>query len=383
MAGNDISVSIGADIGPLRSALQEAGAACQQAAGAISSTAAEIADGMKRAFASLAGAADPAVQALKGVEQAASQAGQQVVQQHQQTTSELSGLDQDYEARKRQLQVQELADRVAHDETIIRALTARLDRQLQEHRNYAGNVRSVHQAAADDIGKIWDRAGSQIEHALMTSLNRMIVSGRNFQATMRSLAQQVETALLTAIENSVVKWITGESTKTAATVAGATARQSAEEAAGSEGLASMALKAIKFIVNDAAQTFAGIFAFLSPEMGPAAAGPAAAGEATVMAVAGNLTSAAGGAWSLPGDMLVFAHREESILPAQIAGPMRDFFTGRAGGGADASAGDVHFHVHAMDSRDVANFFKRNAGTLAKVLRGEQRNFNPALASAFR
>jgi hypothetical protein len=380
MADNQISVSVGADIGPLQTALQAAGAACETAATAISGTAGEIADGVKRAFGSLASAAEPASQALKSLNQVAAETGFQVVQQHEQTMSAMSALDQDYETRKRQLEIQALADQVAHDEAVIQQLQARLDRELAAHQAHVNNLRGLHQSAANDIGKIWDQAASQIEKSLMTSFNRMIVSGKNFQTTMRSIAQQVETALLTAVEKTVLSWLTGESTMTAGTVAGTTARRAAEESAGSAGLASMALKAIKFIFNDAAQTFAGIFAFLSPEMGPAAAGSAATGSATVMAAASSVLSAAGGAWSLPSDMLVLAHREESILPAHIAGPMRDFFTGRVEGGG---GGDVHFHVHAMDSRDVASFFKRNGGALARALKGEQRNFNTTLASSFR
>ncbi|HXP74618.1 MAG TPA: hypothetical protein VN823_10775 [Stellaceae bacterium] len=370
MADNQISVTISADVAPLQSALQQASSAFESAAGTISSAASEIAANAKQAFDALA--------------ETARQASQTLVQTTQQTATQSLQAEQDYEARKRELQIQALAEEVARDEARIQQLTARLDRQLAEHQKYADNVRGVHRAAADDIAKIWDQAASQIDHALMSGFNRMIVSGGNFQQQMRKIAAQVETALLTAVEKTVLSWITGENAKTAATVAGTTARTAAEQSSGSVGLASMALKAIKAIANDAWQTFAGIFAFLSPEMGPAAAGPAAAGSATVMAAAGSIVSAAGGAWSLPNDMLVLAHREESILPAHIAGPMRDFFEGAgAGNGANAPARDVNFHVYAMDSRDVMNFFKRNGGTLAKVLKGEQRNFNPALASAFR
>src|SRR5579883_730503 len=278
MADNQISVTVSADVAPLQSALQQASSAFQSAAGVIASTASEIANNAKQAFDGMAAAARQTSQALL---QASQQLGQS------------------------------------------------LDRQLAEHRNYAENVRNLHRAAAGDVAKIWDQAGSQIEHTLMASFNRMIVSGGNFRQQMQRIAAQVQTALLTAIEKTVLSWITGENAKTAATVAGTAARSAAEEAAGSAGLASMALKALKAIVHDASQTFAGIFAFLAPEMGPAAAGPAAAGEAMVMAAAGEIVSAAGGAWSLPGDMLVFAHQGESILPAHIADPMRDFFTSAA------------------------------------------------------
>ena len=62
--------------------------------------------------------------------------------------------------------------------------------------------------------------------------------------------------------------------------------------------------------------FGGIFAFLAPIMGPAAAGPAAAGEAAVMAAAGGIASAAGG-WVVPSDQIAMVHQNEMILPAHI------------------------------------------------------------------
>jgi hypothetical protein len=374
MADNQISVTISADVAQLQSALQQASSAFESAAGTISSMANAMAATAKQAFDGLAATAQQASMAL-------SQATQQAVQQVQQTARQSLQVQRDYEAQKSQLQIKALQEEVARDEQRIQQLTSRLDRQLAEHQKYAENVRNVHRAAADDIARIWNQAANQIDHALMSSFNRMIVSGGNFQKQMQKIAQQVETALLTAVEKTVLSWISGENAKTAATVAGTTARSAAEQSSQGMGLAAMALKAIKAIANDAWQTFAGVFAFLSPEMGPAAAGPAAASSAAVMAVTGNIASAAGGAWSLPSDMLVLAHQDESILPAHIAGPMRNFFT-NLGNGSGAS-GDVNFHVYAMDSRDVMNFFKRNGGTLAKVLKSEQRNFNPALASAFR
>ena len=70
-----------------------------------------------------------------------------------------------------------------------------------------------------------------------------------------------------------------------------------------------------------AQAFSGIFAFLAPIMGPAAAGPAAAGEATVMAAADGIASAAGG-WMVPSDQLAMVHQNEMILPAKSAKAFR-------------------------------------------------------------
>ncbi len=114
-----------------------------------------------------------------------------------------------------------------------------------------------------------------------------------------------------------------ETAKTSAVVAEAAARNAAEQSAQSTSLVGMAEQAVKAIANDASTTFAGVFAFLSPEMGPAAAGPAAAASAAVASAAGSIASAAGGWDSVPYDgAMARLHFEEMVLPRDIANPLR-------------------------------------------------------------
>jgi hypothetical protein len=135
------------------------------------------------------------------------------------------------------------------------------------------------------------------------------------------------------------------------------------------GLALKALNALKSIVTDSAQAFAGIFAFLAPIMGPAAAGPAAAGEATVMAAAGGIASAAGG-WVVPSDQLAMVHQNEMILPANISQGLRSMISTNGGGGAGSP---VVINVSAIDSHDVKRFFHSNGSLLVAALNKAMRN----------
>ena len=172
-----------------------------------------------------------------------------------------------------------------------------------------------------------------------------------------------------ATETGGLLWhLATEQTKTEASVTGAAARQAAETSSSGLGLVSMAADAIKWIMNSAWKTFAGIFGFLAPEMGPAAVGPATAGEVLVAATAGNVLSAAGGAWNLPGG-LVLTHPQESILPADISGRMRDFF----GGGGSAGGVNVHLTVNAVDGRSVKQFFKQNMPALSSSIAAAVRD----------
>lgn len=181
-----------------------------------------------------------------------------------------------------------------------------------------------------------------------------------------------QNSVLELLGKTLARWLGFETAKTAATETGAATRTAAEQSASAVSMASAALKAIKSIINDAAQTFAGVFAFLAPEMGPAAAGPAAASSAVVMGATANILSAAGGLWSVPADMLALVHKQETIVPASVAAPMRDFFTS---GGAAARGGSYAITIQAIDTQSGAQFLMNNAGAIVKSLAREMRNGN--------
>jgi hypothetical protein len=210
----------------------------------------------------------------------------------------------------------------------------------------------------------------------------MIMGTTTWQKAVRRLSQMALTDMINLAQKQLAQWLASELGMTTATEAGAATRTAAEQGASTASLASVALKAIKMIANDALQTFAGVFAFFSPEMGPAAAAPAAASAAAVSSAAGAIAFAERGMWSVPSDTMAFIHKQESVLPAHIAQPMRDFFTG---GGAAAGGGGGNFAItiQAIDTQSGAQFLMNNAGTIAQGLAREMRNGNAALRSAMK
>ena len=128
--------------------------------------------------------------------------------------------------------------------------------------------------------------------------------------------------------------------------------------------------AVKSITTDSAQAFSGIFGFLAPLMGPAAAGPAAAGEATVMAAASGIASAAGG-WVVPSDQLAMVHQNEMILPAGISQGLQNMIAGNGGSGTGVTP--IVVNVSAIDSQDVRRFFQSNGSLLVGALNKAMRN----------
>lgn len=272
------------------------------------------------------------------------------------------------------------------------ALAGGSDRAARAQQRAAERAGATTLAAFAPIGRAWDVMVSGIlmgtqtwEQAVHRAIANMLIAeieadakwlGSRMLVNALGLASDTRTA-----QGGMVAWLLADQTKTEATQAGAAARAAAETAGQSGGLAQIAGNALKAISAFAGETFGGIFAFLAPTMGPAAAGPAAAGEAAVMAQA-TFASFDGGAWRLPSDMLALVHAGETIVPAGPAQALRSFFESgaaerRAGGSA---GGEVHVHLNvaAMDSRDVKRFFADNRDHLASALRGAWRDAQASL-----
>jgi hypothetical protein len=183
------------------------------------------------------------------------------------------------------------------------------------------------------------------------------------QKAVANIAQSILAEFVNLGVKMVTNWIASELAMSTATEAGAAARTAASGEGMAAGLAIKAANAIKSIATDSAQAFSGIFAFLAPIMGPAAAGPAAAGEATVMAAASGIASAAGG-WMVPS-----VHQNEMILPANISQGLQNMISANGGAGAGA----VVVNVSAIDSQDVKRFFQSNGSLLVSAVNKAMRN----------
>jgi len=120
-----------------------------------------------------------------------------------------------------------------------------------------------------------------------------------------------------------------EDQKTAATAAGATERVAVQQAASAEGMAADAATGSAQIMNDAYKAAAGAYNAVVgiPIVGPILA-PIAAGVAFgAVAAFDTLTSAEGGDYNTPGGFYQL-HKQEAVMPASVANPMRDFFKGQ-------------------------------------------------------
>jgi hypothetical protein len=234
----------------------------------------------------------------------------------------------------------------------------------------------------------------EVGNALKIAENWIVTELVKTAATRQGAAARgaAETAsqggFLAMIAEQLARWLGLEIGKTAATDAGEATRAATQTATSAAGLAAMVARGFAQIEIDAAVAAAGAMAATAaiPVVGPALAPEvAAATYAETMGWAagmgGGIASAAGGMWDVPGTMLSLLHPEESVIPASVANPMRDFFSGGAAAGA---GGDIHIHgplVSAIDTQTGAQFLKNNMRAIAKGLASELRNFNSNLTPA--
>jgi hypothetical protein len=240
--------------------------------------------------------------------------------------------------------------------------------ELVAYQRFQSEKENLDSRAVQTSQRTWQSLMQPIQRAFDTSITGMILGTTTLQKAVANIAQSILAEFVNLGVKMVTNWIASELAMSTATEAGAAARTAASGEGMAAGLAIKAANAIKSIATDSAQAFSGIFAFLAPIMGPAAAGPAAAGEATVMAAASGIASAAGG-WMVPSDQLAMVHQNEMILPANISQGLQNMISANGGAGAGA----VVVNVSAIDSQDVKRFFQSNGSLLVNAVNKAMRN----------
>lgn len=159
-----------------------------------------------------------------------------------------------------------------------------------------------------------------------------------------------------------------ETQKTAATATGVSARTAATVAGASAGKAAQSIAAASTISQDAAQAAAGTYSAVAqiPIIGPYLAPEAAMGAYAAVMAYGTLASAEGGQWQVPGhEQLTMLHRNEMVLPADLAEGVRGAVAGRAV--ESAGSGDVNLHyaptIHSQGAKGLDDLLREQGSTM--------------------
>ncbi len=258
----------------------------------------------------------------------------------------------------------------------------------------AQQVQQSQRAAAEATRQVWLDRLMPVTQALNSMINGFLQG----TMTMRQAVLQIGSQILQQVTQWVMNWVTqhvaAEQAKTAATVAGNAARTASNTAAAAAQMGTTAATATGEITTNAAVAGSGALASISkiPVIGPFIAPAIAAGIlALAMGFIGKIASAEGGWDQVPYDgMMTELHKDEMVLPAGIATPLRDALaskdstwslgaTGLAGrqipeGMTRQSEtqeytreGDTHFHLSALDTRSGVDWLMKNRRTIGKAL----------------
>jgi hypothetical protein len=206
--------------------------------------------------------------------------------------------------------------------------------------------------------QMWNSALGSIETAFNSQLRGLLAGTTSWSQAFKKILGDLIIQFIEMCETMVVKWTAAQLAQTTAATTGAAARAAAEQTASNSGLLANGANAVKAIMTDAGQAFAGVFAFLAPTMGPAAAGPAAAAQASVSAAA---IFDVGTDYVVRGGLALIHPGETIIPPARGSGP----FSG-AGLGAQVHA-PVSINVSALDAQSVKRFFNDNSSHMMRAI----------------
>jgi hypothetical protein len=267
-------------------------------------------------------------------------------------------------------QVANLEHQVEQQRQQSAAAAARVQQQeLAQQERHNQQMAALNRKAALDNQKMWQERLRPISQAFQGVINGFIQGTLTWrQATQRVLQSVAAEYIQKGIEITV-NHAANEMAKTTATAAGAAARTTIEATAAAQSKATDAATGRSQITSAAAtgaakayQAIVGI-PYVGPILAPIAAGVAFAG---IEAFSGSLASARGGWERVPIDgAMTELHKDEMVLPANIANPMRQM--AKQGG-----QGGQPIHIHAADARSFKDWSRRNMGDFANTLKLAQR-----------
>ena len=257
-----------------------------------------------------------------------------------------------FEAQRYQIALKAAQDRRAlldGNDTVGMAKAFATEKQLTT--KHAAEMSKINHSIALDSKATFNSMVAPIKSAFSSTIQGILQGTTTLKQGLKNMAQSIVLSFAGALTNmaidSAAHWAwellgfgtkettktvikgTSEAAQTAAAIAGDEARIAAQIAAAMQSKAIETTTATSSIAKKAASAGAGAYdavvgiPFIGPVLAPIAAAVAFAG---VMAFGGMIASSAGGEWDVPNDRLNLVHKNETILPATIAAPMREFFT---------------------------------------------------------
>lgn len=222
--------------------------------------------------------------------------------------------------------------------------------------------------AANDTTKPVQELFGALQSSSDKAIAGLIRGQESWRQAMVNVLQDMEIKFVQLNANKLINDLETDVLGVQSAQTAAAQKIAAGQSAATAGSAANAGGVLRQIESDAAATYAGVYAFFSPVLGPAAAIPAGVSAGAVAAMEG-LVSLDVGAWDVPSDMPAYLHAGEMVVPENFASGMR-------GAGGFSGGGDSYtINVNAIDTQTGAQFLKNNASVIASSLSSQARNFN--------
>lgn len=227
-------------------------------------------------------------------------------------------------------------------------------------------MKSTDDAAKANLAS-WQKYLAPVNRAFQQSINGMIQGTQTFKQGLDNILQSILGSYLNLGIQMLTDWTSKELAKTTATTTATAARATAEQTqrgvnTAADIAASMAsvVRATGVAGAQGTASFAG--APWPIDMGAPAFGAAMAASA---ASYGSIASAAGGWERVPIDgAMTELHKDEMVLPAHVANPIRDM----AKNGGGQGGGGNSYHFHSFDSRGIFDYARRRPDDFAKAMK---------------
>lgn len=200
---------------------------------------------------------------------------------------------------------------------------------------------------------------NQMRTAWSQSIAQMLTGQTGFFSTIRSLWGGLQNLVANILQRIVEQWLIQHGVMTA--IGKLFGVHDVATSVGRAGAAAYAATAAIPIVG--------------PALAPAAAATAIAGATS----AGSIALAEGGDWHVK-EGLYGLHKDEMVLPAWAANPLRDMITKRSAANNnspfaanDGGDGGINVTIHAVDAHSVKRLFMDNRGHLADAMRKHIRD----------
>ena len=247
----------------------------------------------------------------------------------------------------------------------VRTQQKLIEEQELAYEKYVGDVQALDTKLAEANRKAWDDLVAPVERAIDTSVTGIILGTTTVQKALANLAQSI----IAEFVNSAVKGVFGQigSLFGASLLAGGGGDRdfsggltgSGEEVLGTGNAESSGFGSLFGSGGILGSLFKGIGTLFGFE-------------------GGGIVPSAQGGWAVPslgpGGVLAQLHSNEMVLPANISQGLQNLIASPSAGNRGSGAPVVvNFGVSAMDSQDVARFFRSNGSALVAAINNAMRN----------